>query len=167
MDSETEALFTEFVLETGQIFYRGENEQPSLITALPEPCSEGGWFKLHLYKTEFGHIRFDETPTAGIKYISGIENPVIEFIRSTVREEQKEIGRGRLWVEMKYWEERNGEDELVEKPKALDDWYKVLSKWIRKHLPMTTVERPDGEIIKEYMSPAIKKKIEEGYRPTS
>lgn len=54
MESETESFFTEFVLESGQIFYRGENKQPILITALPKPFSEGGWFKLHLYKKEFG-----------------------------------------------------------------------------------------------------------------
>lgn len=57
------------------------------------------------------------------------------------------------------WVKVDGAYDLVEKPKALDDWYKQLCKWIRKHLPMSTIKCSNGEIIKGYMSPAIKKKI--------
>lgn len=167
MDEATELEFANYILQSGEILFEGEYQTPQSITSLPARYSVNGWFQLRLYKQEIGDLKLHAVETLGVERINPTFNPVIEFSRSTVRDEEMTIRRGRLWVEMKYWERYNGSDELIEKPKALDDWYKQLCKWIRKHLPMTTVVMPDGGIIKEYMSPAIKAKIEAGYRPTS
>ena len=44
---------------------------------------------------------------------------------------QKGVNRGRLWLEMKYW---NNDGDLVEKSKDIDQWYGTLSRWIRTNL---------------------------------
>lgn len=165
MDAPTELEFVNFILQSGQILFEGEFRTPQNITSLPAPYSVDSWFLVYLYKPEIGGLTLREVETSGVEYIDETRSPVIQFHRSTVVDGEREIRRGRLWVEMKYWDRSNGTYELVEKPKELDVWYQQLRRWIRKHLPMTTVERSDGRMIKEYMSPAIRKKIEEGYHP--
>lgn len=47
-----------------------------------------------------------------------------------MRENVKEIARGRLWLEMKYYDN----ETLITKDKLINDWYIELSKWIKSNL---------------------------------
>lgn len=96
---------------------------------------ERGWFELYLYKEDFGEIIYAEIIYAeterGCKYINAIDAPVIEFSRTIIRTSSKEITRGRLWLEMKHYDD---DGNLLTKSKLLDDWYKELTKWIKCNL---------------------------------
>jgi hypothetical protein len=114
---------------------------------------------VYLYKKDFGELVLDSIPN-GRKFIDEIKSPVIEFIRTVVREEDKEVSRGRLWVEMKYWNEKGVQ---VEKSKALNDWYTGLCKWIKKQLPKSEFSA-NQETYAEYISNSMKELVEKGYK---
>lgn len=114
-------------------------------------------YYLYLYKTEFGDI---------INYTSGnyrIDNrisPVIEFIRTYIKDKDKEIIRGRIWFESKYY----GEDsEIIYKNPMLIKEYESLVRWIKKNVPYQEVE-DRGYVFKEYISNDIKKMVSEGFK---
>ncbi|MDP4147218.1 MAG: hypothetical protein Q8936_22535 [Bacillota bacterium] len=160
MDEDIEDKFIDYVLENGEILFEGNNNKPISIKELPKAFSGKGWFKVYLYKPEFGKLVLENIPNIR-EYINFIESPVIEFSRTIIREDIKELSRGRLWVDMKFY---NKEGEKVEKSKKVDEWYKDLNKWIRGNLPKTELNIEGGKLV-EYMSPAIKELIEkEKYR---
>lgn len=73
------------------------------------------------------------------KYIYDIlyEFDVIEFSRSFIRKENKEIDQGRLYY-ITYYYDKNG--ELIHKNKNLDKLYNKLCRWIRKNVPRTEIQ---------------------------
>ena len=87
-------------------------------------------------------------------------SPVIEYIRTTIRHEEQEISRGRLWVEPKYWDENN---QLQEKPKELIQWFSEMSKWIKKNVPQQKFDS-HGYEYKEHISTSLIQLVSEGYR---
>ena len=159
MDMKTEQQFKDFILQEGEIIVEGSNPNPISVKILPEPFSDKGWFKLYLYKKEYGELVLDSTAN-GRKYIDETKSPVIEFLRTVVREDEKEVSRGRLWLEMKYWDVHGRQ---VEKAKALNDWYTNLCKWVKNQLPKTEF-LVNEEIYTEYISDSIKKSVENGYK---
>ena len=159
MDLNTENIFKDLILQEGEILFEGTNVVPINIVTLPEQFSSNDWFSLYLYKKEFGELVFDTLPD-GRKYIDSIKSPVIEFIRTVVREDEKEVSRGRLWLEMKYWDVQGRQ---VEKSKALNDWYMSLCKWVKKQLPRTEFS-VNAETYTEYISGDMKKLVEKGYK---
>ena len=72
------------------------------------------------------------------KYIYDIlyEFDVIEFSRSFIRKENKEIDQGRLYY-ITYYYDKNG--ELIHKNKNLDKLYNKLCRWIR-NVPRTEIQ---------------------------
>lgn len=159
MDKEFEEKFLQYILVDGILLFEGDNKVPERIKILPKPFSGKGWFSLYLFKEEFADLFIKETK-GGIKYIDAIKSPVIEFNRTVIRESAKEISRGRLWVEMKFY---NESENLIIKTKVLDDWYKNLSKWIKKNLPKTEIVSKD-KTYSEYACESIKNLVENGYR---
>ncbi|MCC5463778.1 hypothetical protein [Pelosinus baikalensis] len=159
MDKETEEKFFEFVRKDGVVLFEGDNELPQIIDALPEPFSGKGWFSVYIYNEKFGQYIISETKK-GIKYIDSIKSPVIEFNRTIVREGTKEVSRGRLWVETKFYND-NGEEIL--KDSGLDEWYKYLCKWIRKNVPKLEISN-NGREYKEYISKSVTQLLEQGYK---
>ena len=91
--------------------------------------------------------------------MDSIESPVIEYSRTIIREDSKEISRGRLWFETKYY---NDDGELVQKDIRLEEWYKELCKWIKKNAPKTDLNI--GEKRKEYISKSVLQLLEQGYK---
>lgn len=159
MDKETEEKFIEYILSDGIVLFEGNNMNPVKINTLPEPFSGKAWFKLYLYKEGFGDLILKKIDN-GREYIDAIASPVIEFSRTIIRNEAKEVSRGRLWVEMEFF---NDKKELTIKPKDLGDWFKNLSKWVKKYLPRTEIVAKN-KIYSEYSSKSVSDIIKSGYK---
>jgi hydroxymethylpyrimidine pyrophosphatase-like HAD family hydrolase len=158
MAEETEAKFIDFVISTGgKVLFKGDNDKPIYLTSLPKD----DWYQLYLYKEEFGQLTL--RPISDNKYyIDSINSPVIEFSRTYKREigKNKEISRGRIWVEMKFW---NEQEELEEKTKELEKWYGTLNRWIKKNVDRVD-EIINGHKYITYVSPSLKELMSKGYK---
>lgn len=155
MDEYDEKDFFEYVNQSGAVYFSPSNENPKVIYTLPE----SNWFKLYLHKESFGVLICNETKN-GRKYIDSINSPVIEFRKTIIHTHSKEISRGRLWMEMKYFDS-NG--NLVIKKEAVNEWYKELSKWIKKNLVSVQISSKN-KISKEYVSKSLVDLVEENYK---
>lgn len=162
MDKETELSFLAYIKELGGQFVFTKNFKNYIINDDLE-CfrSNNGNLDGYIYHTCFGSIKFESkfNEYIGQEYesFSEICSPIIQFNTSPVVLEEQRVVRGRVFVEMKYWEG----DRLMTKPKELDDFYKKLVKWIKKHVPYQEVEI-NGHIRKEYISDSILKLVQEG-----
>ena len=150
MDEYDESIFFAHFINSSIVFWEKSNENPKIITKLPEK-----WLQLYLYKECFGEIVYTELEN-GFKFINPIIEPVIQFRKTIVRTNVKEITRGRLWLEMKYYDD---DGNLLRKSDLLDDWYKELSKWIKRNL---TRIKKDKNI--EYVSKSLIDAVENGYK---
>ncbi|MBP8082838.1 MAG: hypothetical protein KAZ87_06510 [Spirochaetes bacterium] len=159
MDFETECFFKNHILQQGEILFEGKNSEPVSITELPTQFSGKGWFSVYLYKKELGELIFEKL-SKDRKYINCTKSPVIEFTRTVIRDNEKEVSFGRLWVEMKYWSDN---EELTKKPKELYEWYINLQKWIKINMPKTKFSI-NNKIYNEHASTEIKNIIEKGYK---
>ncbi|MDY2724267.1 MAG: hypothetical protein SOV25_01570 [Candidatus Onthovivens sp.] len=81
---------------------------------------------------------------------------VIEFLRTYVRQKNKEISRGRLYFQPSYY---NKEGRLIYKDQNLDKLYQKLCRWIRKKIPKTEFNLK-GNIQKEYISKSFIELVE-------
>lgn len=87
---------------------------------------------------------------------------VIEFRRTMVRKKEKTIQSGRIWMQMKYWNEHG---EYVSKSENLDKGYKDIKKWITKNLQKMEQKDERGKIEKNVVSRELVRLFEEeGYR---
>lgn len=155
LDEQLEQRFLDFIIDHGgEIFFdQGSNIEPVKVNEFPS-SDEKYWFCLYLYKKEFGDIKYKEIKNR--RYIDILRSPVIEFSRTVVREigRNKEIGRGRLYFQTKFW---NSKDELIQKPTELDDWFKLLSNWIKKAAPK---DKDTGA----YISMSLKELANKGFK---
>jgi hypothetical protein len=155
LDEQLEQRFLYFILDDGgEIFFeQGSNIEPVNVKEFPS-SDEKYWFSLFLYKKEFGDITYKEIKNR--RYIDIVRSPVIEFSRTVVRDigRNKEIGTGRLYFQTKFW---NSKDELVQKPSELDDWFKLLSNWIKK---AALKDKQSGA----YISMPLKELANKGYK---
>ena len=154
MDEMDKKAFFEYVRYTGRIFEMKRFEGTVEILDFPRHS----WLKLYLFRDEFGRLEFKEILN-GKKYIDTTVSPVIEFRDTMLRENIKEIQRGRLFLEMKYYDESG---VLIQKNESLDKWYRELVRWIKKQLQCVEVCF-DGKVVKEYVSKSLVKPVEEGY----
>lgn len=155
MDDQDEKSFVEFILKNAEIYFEGEFEVPVKIKELPEKFSGKGWFKVYLYRSDLGGMEVEEISN-GRKIINSTKSPVIEFIRTIIRNDESEIRRGRLWVEMKYYDNQN---LLSEKPKDLNELYSILGKWIKGNLIKTDMinnNRKRTEYVSSSIVPLLK-----------
>ena len=151
MDRVDENEFLKMILEDGKAF------QGTGVMQIFSP-PESIWIKLYLTKSEFGELKIRKTEN-DIQYIDPIESSVIEFNETIPRIKIKEIQRGRLYLDNKYWDDNN---QLIKKNENLDIWYKELVRWIKKRL--RCVETcPYGKVVKEYVSESLVKYVEEGF----
>ena len=158
MDKKTEESFLSYIKENGTLLFEGNNNKPIEIESLPVPFSEKGWFKVYLYNN-IGDIKLKKLSNDR-EIIDSIDSNVIEFSRTVIRDDSKEVTKGRLWVETKFHDE-NG--TLVEKDSTVEEWYKLLSKWIKKNIPKSEFS-VDGKIYKEYISESIMYCVNQGYK---
>lgn len=146
LDEETEKDFFDFLVrEAGcKVLFEGVHSLPVEVSELPQPFSGKGWFKVYAYKESLGDYHLEEL-SDGRKIINAITSPVIEFSRTTIR--KKDVLKGRLWVETKYYDDNH----LIQKPLELKGIYKDCCKWIRGRTKRVEVEI-NGFTSKEYVS---------------
>ena len=154
MDEMDKKAFFEYVRYAGRIFETKRFEGTVEILDFPSHL----WLKLYLFKDEFGRLEFKEI-LDGKRYIDTTVSPVIEFRDTMLRENVKEIQRGRLYLEMKYYD---ASGVLIQKSELLDKWYRELVSWIKKQLQCVEVSS-NGNVVKEYVSKSLVKLVEEGY----
>ena len=154
MDEMDKKAFFEYVRHTGRIFETKRFEGTVEIFDLPSHL----WIKLYLFRDEFNTFQYEQILDKK-EYIDATVLPVIEFRNTILREKVKEIQRGRLFLEMKYYDVSGN---LVQKNELLDKWYKELVSWIKKQLQCVEVPS-DGKVVKEYVSKSLVKCVEEGY----
>lgn len=155
MAEKDEETLKEFLQQLNvKILYEGKSSQSIEITHLPPAFSDIGWFQLFLYKEEWGKLK-DKSLSVYIHYL-----PIIEFRRTIVRNNSKEISPGRIWYQNKYFDE---DENLVEKCKDIDLFYYDVKKKIKKILP--NHKRFDaGKNRTFYCSESIKELLDEGYK---
>lgn len=158
-DEIIECEFASRFINDGCILFEGESPEPYRLNKLPDAYSSEGWFSVYFYNSDFGELVYKSLPD-GKQYIDSIKSPVIEFIRTIVRREEREISRGRLWLEPKYW---NDDNSVYEKPKELVLWFNEMSKWIKRNASQQSFTS-FGYQYKEYISPSVMTLITEGYR---
>jgi len=155
-ESTLDALIEEALVE-GEIVCEGSeaNTPPTISTAVPQLARCGRGLQLYLYQPRFGDLVL-RTTTNGITYVDAIKSPVVELLQTVIRHEDRRISRGRLWVEMRYWDD---DGNLVEKTAELGRWYAGLARWTKRRLSRIAETG-------EYCSPSILELVEKGYRLT-
>ena len=158
MDQETELELIEEILKNGKIIYDSitDIQPPIQIDNMQElkQSQDNKINVLYFYRPEYGVIVTHVLPDKKIALKSS-ESPVIEFMKTRVNHDEKEIYPGRLWVEMKYWD---AAEEFVDKPEELAKWYASLVKWIKQHSEKVDVPAPVN-----YWTPAIRDLQRQGY----
>lgn len=166
MDETDEKLFMQYLKESGYVVYMERTHtMPETIDEFPVPFSDG-WFILYIYHPAFGDLQFEsyicDKLNTKIDYIESMTAPVIEYTRTVVREKEKTIQSGRIWMQMKYWNEHG---EYVSKSENLDKGYKDIKKWITKHLQKMEQKDERGRVEKNAVSKELVRLFEEeGYR---
>lgn len=154
MDEIDKKAFFEYVIHTGRVFETKKFEGTVEIFDLPDYL----WINLYFYKDEFGELEFKES-IDGKKYINTKTSPIIEFGETILRKNIKEIQRGRLFIEMKYY---GIDGDLIRKNELLDRWYKELVRWLKRQLKCVTTSM-GGRVVKEYVSKSLVSLVEDGY----
>ncbi|WP_434799149.1 hypothetical protein [Terrisporobacter vanillatitrophus] len=157
MDDEAEKEFFEFIKESAVVLFEDDNGLLKVIDTLPNSNSVRHWRKLYIYNDKFGDYTLNDLDNGRV-YLDLYKSPVIEFNRTIIRENTKDMSRGRLWFENSFYDE----DELVYKDPNLDKLYQKLCRWIRKKIPKVEVNAKNG-IKKEYISKPLINLIESGY----
>lgn len=168
MDDTSEREFIRFVTNNGgELWCGGWNknriwDNPYQVEVSDAIDKLNEYQKLWIYKKDFGNSQFHVEPGLG-QSISGFAEPMIELCKTHVSPEEKTISRGRIWVQLSYW---NNENQLVYKPESVKKFYQSLSRWIRKNLVKieTGIYERTGYIYMELVSIEIYRLIEQkGY----
>ncbi len=155
MSEKDEQKLKEYLQQLNvKILFEGKSPTSIEITNFPLAFSDIGWFQLFLYKEEWGKLK-DKSLSV---YIHSL--PIIEFRRTIIRTNAKEISPGRIWYQNTYFDEN---ENLVEKCKDIDLFYYELKKKIKKFLP--NHKRLDaGKNRTFYCSDSIKELLDDGYK---
>ena len=150
-DSDQEKLIQK-VCEQGIVLFKDRHNGIKEISSLPD----GNWIHLHFmqYK-DVKKIQSDDN----LLYVDVLRMPVLELRQTFVRNNTREIQRGRLYFENKYYED----DNLIFKEEELEKWYKEIIKWIKNELQCVEIME-NTKLTKEYVSASLEKYIEEGYK---
>ena len=106
------------------------------------------------FRDDLHEIKMSEIERNEYYRIREIVSPVIEFDRSGYLKAKNILVSGRIWFELKYWDEdENGNDILRTKSDKLLKLYNSLERWIRrycKRLPNGNYIAPNAEkLLKE------------------
>lgn len=158
LDRKDEKRFLNYALERGNLYSCDKKFEEGRIYEASDRFINYDWSQIFISTKDEMKVTFEVLP-GGRKYISSVCEPVIEFSRTGIEKKNKTIMRGRLWLEMKYYDD---EGVLRTKSKELDELYRDLCKWIRKNLKKVTVEY-HGCVWKGYVSDSMDELIKEGY----
>lgn len=157
MDEKTENEFIEYIFSRDFLIISEDlkNQRILIYNNINEVDYKQN--RLYIYKRGFENIITNHNCDYKI---DSIESSVIQFVKTSIRNEEKEISRGRLWFESKYY----GKDgEIIFKNPLLTKEYESLVRWIKKHTTYQEVNH-NGYMIKDYVTNSMKKLSDEGYR---
>lgn len=109
---------------------------------------------LYLYKQKYGNIIINSTNQ---RTIDSIKSPIIQYKKTIIKENQKKVLRGRLWMANQYYDD---EGYVISKGEILLRDYKMLLCWIKKNVPYQKIKKGE-HYIKEYVSDELKELQEE------
>jgi hypothetical protein len=159
LDEDTEIRFIEYVMQDQEcdILLHKENWERYAIKNVSD-IFDSDQYQVHLYKEEFGDVQYENMEEGWVFYKIG--TPDIEYSRPIINESpEKEIIAGRLWVEMRYYDD---DGILTMKDEKLDECYKQLVKWIKRNTKRKTVTMPNGETETGYMTDSMQVLLESG-----
>ena len=112
-------------------------------------------YSVYLYKEAYGKLvkKFDD------KVYDSSNGPLIEFSKTMMKEEEKKIIRGRLWMTDWYYDETGNK---VKKNELLIKDYEKLVRWLKKHIPYQEYNQK-GYILKEYINDEVIELQKQGY----
>lgn len=154
MDECDEKMFFEYLQLENKVYIQLPFQNPIQIRTFPE----GIWILYYIYNKGWGKLDYLKN-SRGKYWIDPTICPVIEFSQTTVREEKQQIQRGRLYVEMKYWQD----EQLIQKNELLYKMYKQFVNWIKKHLECVILQN-DKKKTKEYVSKSLVQTVVSGYQ---
>lgn len=151
-------------------FYMSENTQAMFINYLEQNqfklldnnakiikcATSNNVFGMYLYKQSYGGIIMRQD-NRGI--IDSIKSPVIQFVKTIIKEEYKKVLRGRMWITDKY-NDNNG--ILIEKDVNLIREYNKLNHWIKRNVPYQEIKKGNF-IVKEYVNDDVKELQKKGF----
>lgn len=159
--NETKAKeFVDYILSLGGNFVTQRDFQIFYDNDFDKIKNEYGNIFTNIHNESFGDIIYQNSINykgENFRTFNTIFSPVIEFDNSRIFLEDKMVSRGRIYVEMSYYEN----NEKVKKSQELDDFYKKLVKWIKKNIPYQEVSL-NGYTSKEYITDDIVELIKAG-----
>lgn len=114
---------------------------------------------IYLYKQDYGNIIMSQNNKSNI---DSLKSPIIEYIKTIIKEEQQTVLRGRLWIETKFYNEKG---EVINKEESVLKDYQMLVRWIKKNVPYQQIKKKD-HYIKGYINDELKELQERGFRFT-
>lgn len=104
---------------------------------------------LYLYKHNYGNIIMNST---NLRIMDSIKSPIIQYKKTIIKENQKHVLRGRLWMANQYYDDSG---YVISKEEMLLKDYRMLVCWIKKNVPYQKIKKGD-HYIKEYVSDELK-----------
>ena len=153
--------FVDYILSLGGNFITKRDFQIFYDNDYEKIKNEYGNIFTNIHSESFGDIAYEYSINYRgevYKTFNDTFSEVIEFHNSRIFLDEKRVSRGRICVEMFYYDE-NG--DKIKKSKELDDFYKKLAKWIKKNIPYQEVTT-NGYTRKEYITDDIIELINAG-----
>ena len=143
MSKIVEESFIEFLAQNQFVFldYYGGIINQTFST------NQFGWY---LYKQSYGDIKMCQNGKANS--VDAIKSPIIQFKKTVIKEEQKKVLKGRLWMETQFYD---GGGKLVKKNEIFVKEYQMLVRWLKRHIPYQEIKKGDY-LIKAYINDEIK-----------
>ena len=152
MDDIDQEKLIQKVREKGIILYNDRHNGIKEVSSLPD----GNWIHLHF-------IKYKDTKIiqSGGKLldVDVLRMPVLELRQSFIRYKSREIQRGRLYFENRYY--RN--DNLIIKDEEIEKWYKEIIQWIKNELKCVEIVENE-KLTKEYVSASLAEYIKAGVK---
>jgi len=149
MSENVQQQFISFLHDNGFVFLNNYSKEVN-ISEMKDVYS------LFLYKCDYGGIIM-KCDNSGIMDI--IKSPVIELNKTIVKDNEKKIIQGRLWLSHQYYD-NNG--NIIRKGKEIVKEYEKLVRWIKKNVPYQEIKK-GKYLIKEYASDEIIDLQNQGY----
>lgn len=149
MNPETQRKFVEYAKQNDMIFLNREG------TAVHDADAET-LHVFYLYIPCCGEVVASRYNSARI---DPNRSPVIEFIKTSIIENQKKILRGRLWVSTQYYDD---DGNLTKQNYKVIEVFQKLVRWIRKNVPCQQMEK-GNHLVNELINDELIELLSRGF----
>lgn len=154
MSKQVEREFFNFLCQKGYgILYEDYKEKRICKVTSYDELDESNWL-IFLYKETYGSLQYIDGEDGKIDKLS---TPIIEWCRTLVKEKERMVKRGRIW--MSGWIEFENLEIEIQLKKDFDS----MVRWIRKMVPRQEYNI-NGYTLKDYINNDIKDYINLGYK---